>query len=308
LVLLHLGRLHFHGIGIQALGRWWLLPVRCASSKGFDASVEIGGDRWRIAAAQKIEQDTGALMSRLDTLKIKIFADGADLDGMLAMYADPRIDGFTTNPTLMRKAGVTDYEVFARTVLERITDRPISFEVFADTFDDMERQARRIAGWGSNVNVKIPITNTKGASSADLVKRLSADGITVNVTAIMTIDQVREVAAALHPESQSIISVFAGRVADTGRDPVPHMRECLECLSERPGAALLWASPRELLNLFQADEIGCHIITMTNDLLAKLAMVGKDLDVFSRETVEMFRADAEAAKFTLVSRSTPVAN
>jgi transaldolase len=247
-------------------------------------------------------------MSRLDTLKIKIFADGADLDGMLAMYADPRIHGFTTNPTLMRKAGVTDYEAFARTVLERITDRPISFEVFADTFDDMERQARWIAGWGPNVNVKIPITNTRGASSAGLVKRLSADGITVNVTAIMTIDQVREVAAALHPESQSIVSVFAGRVADTGRDPVPHMRECLECLSERPGAALLWASPRELLNLFQADEIGCHIITMTNDLLAKLAMVGKDLDLFSRETVEMFRADAEAAKFTLVSKSTPEAN
>lgn len=247
-------------------------------------------------------------MSRLDTLKIKIFADGADLDGMLAMYADPRIHGFTTNPTLMRKAGVTDYEAFARTVLERITDRPISFEVFADTFDDMERQARWIAGWGPNVNVKIPITNTRGASSAGLVKRLSADGITVNVTAIMTIEQVREVAAALHPESQSIVSVFAGRVADTGRDPVPHMRECLECLSERPGAALLWASPRELLNLFQADEIGCHIITMTNDLLAKLAMVGKDLDLFSRETVEMFRADAEAAKFTLVSKSTPEAN
>jgi transaldolase len=247
-------------------------------------------------------------MSRLDTLKIKIFADGAELDGMLAMYADPRIHGFTTNPTLMRKAGVTDYEAFARTVLERITDRPISFEVFADTFDDMERQARWIASWGSNVNVKIPITNTRGASSADLVKRLSADGITVNVTAIMTVDQVREVAAALHPESQSIVSVFAGRIADTGRDPVPHMRECLECLSERPGAALLWASPRELLNLFQADEIGCHIITMTNALLAKLAMVDKDLDLFSRETVEMFRADAEAAKFTLVSRSTPEAS
>jgi transaldolase len=238
-------------------------------------------------------------MSNLEALEIKIYADGADLDGMLAMYADPRISGFTTNPTLMRKAGIQDYERFAKSVLDKITDRPISFEVFADEFEEMERQARRIAAWGENVNVKIPITNTKGASSMGVVERLSADGITVNVTAIMTVEQVGAVAAALHPDSAAIVSVFAGRIADTGRDPVPHMRRCLEALSGRPGAELLWASPRELLNLFQADEVGCRIITMTNDLLAKMAMVGKDLDVFSLETVKMFRNDAEAAKFTL---------
>ncbi|MDA1308731.1 MAG: transaldolase [Proteobacteria bacterium] len=243
-------------------------------------------------------------MSQLDALKIKIFADGADLDGMLAMYADPRIAGFTTNPTLMRKAGITDYEAFAKSVLERIPDRPISFEVFADNFDDMDRQARLIAGWGRNVNVKIPITNTLGQSSADLIARLSGDGIMVNVTAIMTVDQVRTVAAALHPESQSIVSVFAGRIADTGRDPIPLMRACLDCLAGQPGAALLWASPRELLNLFQADEMGCQIITMTNDLLAKMAAVGKDLDTFSLETVKMFRTDAQAADYTLKSSET----
>lgn len=244
-------------------------------------------------------------MSHLDRLGIKIYADGADLEGMLAMYANPRIAGFTTNPTLMRKAGVTNYEHFARSVLERIPDRPISFEVFADEFGEMEHQARRIAAWGETVNVKIPITNTNGESSMGVVERLSGDGITVNVTAIMTIDQVRAVAAALDPESVAIVSVFAGRVADTGRDPVPHMRACLEALSERPGAALLWASPRELLNLFQADAVGCHIITMTNDLLAKMAMIGKNLDDFSLETVQMFRRDAEAAKFTLDSGPAP---
>lgn len=238
-------------------------------------------------------------MTALDALKIKIFADGADLDGMLAMYGDPRIAGFTTNPTLMRKAGITDYERFARDVLERIPDHPISFEVFADDFDAMERQARLIAAWGSNVNVKIPISNTRGASTADLISRLSGDGITVNVTAIMTVDQVRAVAAALHPESAAIVSVFAGRVADTGIDPVPHMRDCLACLVERPRAELLWASPRELLNLFQADAMGCHIITMTNDLLNKMALVGKDLGQYSLETVKMFRGDAEAAAYGL---------
>jgi transaldolase len=238
-------------------------------------------------------------MSQLESLKIKIYADGADLGGMLAMHADPRIAGFTTNPTLMRKAGVLDYETFAKKVLEHIPDRPISFEVFADDFDEMERQARRIAAWAPNVNVKIPIMNTKGELATRIVERLSGDGITVNVTAIMTIDQVRAVAAALHIDSSAIVSVFAGRIADTGRDPIPHMRACLDALSERPRAALLWASPRELLNLFQADEMGCHIITMTNDLLAKMAMVDKDLDDFSLETVKMFRNDALSAGFTL---------
>ena len=247
-------------------------------------------------------------MTALDALKIKIFADGADLDGMLAMYADPRIAGFTTNPTLMRKAGVTDYESFARGVLERIPDRPISFEVFADDFDAMERQARQIAGWGPNVNVKIPVTNTQGHSAADLITRLSSDGIVVNVTAIMTVDQVRVVAAALHPQSNAIVSVFAGRIADTGVDPVPHMQACLACLAERPGAALLWASPRELLNLFQADAMGCHIITMTNDLLNKMALVGKNLDGYSLETVKMFHGDAEAAAYGLDTGRAAVAH
>jgi transaldolase len=246
-------------------------------------------------------------MSQLDSLGIKIYADGADLEGMLAMYADSRIAGFTTNPTLMRKAGVQDYERFARSVLERIPDRPISFEVFADEFEEMERQARWIASWGPMVNVKIPITNTRGESAMGVVERLSADGITVNVTAIMTVEQVRAVAAALDRGAPAIVSVFAGRIADTGRDPVPLMRACLDVLSDRPAAALLWASPRELLNLFQADEIGCHIITMTNDLLAKMANVGKDLDGFSLETVKMFRSDAEAAAFTLNCQPATVA-
>ena len=238
-------------------------------------------------------------MNSLDRLKIKIFADGADLDGMMAMYADPRIAGFTTNPTLMRKAGVADYEAFAKSTLERIPDRPISFEVFADDFNEMEQQARHIAGWGANVNVKIPVTNSLGRSSADLIHELSRDGITVNVTAIMSVEQVRIIAEALHRDTPAIISVFAGRIADTGIDPVPHMTTCLENLADRPLAELLWASPRELLNLFQADAIGCHIITMTNDLLNKMAMVGKDLDVYSLETVGMFRSDAAAAAYRL---------
>lgn len=238
-------------------------------------------------------------MSGLSNLNIKIYADGADLDGMLSMYADPRISGFTTNPTLMRKAGVTNYEQFALTVLERIPDRPISFEVFADDLEEMERQARRIATWGANVNVKIPITNTLGDSTTGIIERLSHDGVIVNVTAIMTVAQVRAVAAALNSDCEAIISVFAGRVADTGRDPVPHMKACLDELGDRPKAGLLWASPRELLNLFQADAIGCHIITMTNDLLAKMSTVDKDLDDYSLETVRMFRRDAEAANYTL---------
>ena len=280
-----------------ANGRLWsyYIPADHTSTELLLSAPRLGPNPWNAG----IFRGKHALMSNLDTLEIKIYADGADLDGMLAMYADPRISGFTTNPTLMRKAGIQDYERFAKTVLDNIPDRPISFEVFADEFEEMERQARRIAAWGENVNVKIPITNTQGASSMGVVERLSADGITVNVTAIMTVEQVRAVAAALHPDSAAIVSVFAGRIADTGRDPVPHMRACLEALSGRPGAELLWASPRELLNLFQADEVGCRIITMTNDLLAKMAMVGKDLDVFSLETVKMFRNDAEAAKFTL---------
>lgn len=238
-------------------------------------------------------------MSRVDDLKIKLFADGADLDGMLAMYANPRIRGFTTNPTLMRKAGITDYSAFARKVVAAIPDRPISFEVFADEPDGMEQQARVIAGWGSNVNVKIPIMNTKGVSSAAVIQKLSREGIALNITAIMTVDQVKDVAQALSPDAPAIVSVFAGRVADTGLDPIPHMQACLNALSDRPKAELLWASPRELLNVFQADAAGCHIITATNDLLSKLNLVNKDLTLYSRETVQMFFNDAQASNFNI---------
>lgn len=232
-------------------------------------------------------------------LQIKVFADGADMQGILDMYANPDIQGFTTNPTLMRQAGVEDYEKFARELLEKIQDKPVSLEVFADEFDEMERQALKIASWGGNVNVKIPITNTKGEKSAPLIKKLSAEGVVVNVTAMMTLEQVQEVADALDPNTGAIVSVFAGRIADTGIDPVPHMTEALNILKSRPKAELLWASPRELLNIFQADWMGCHIITVTNSLLAKLALVGKDLDEYSRETVEMFYRDASSAGYTL---------
>ena len=217
-------------------------------------------------------------MASVDNLKIKLFADGADLDGIMEMYANPMIQGFTTNPTLMRQVGVDDYEVFGKSVLEKVTDRPVSLEVFADEFDEMERQALKIASWGPNVNVKIPITNTKGASAADLIERLSAQGVIVNVTAIMTLEQVQAVADALSADTPAIVSVFAGRIADTGVDPIPHMAKALEILKAKPKAELLWASPREFLNLFQANDVGCHIITMTNNLLAKLGGTGKDLD------------------------------
>ncbi|MBM3598868.1 MAG: transaldolase [Alphaproteobacteria bacterium] len=231
--------------------------------------------------------------------RVKIFADGADLESMLKLYANPLIKGFTTNPTLMRKAGLTDYEAFARAVVKAIPDRPISFEVFADDFPTMERQARTIAGWGANVNVKIPITNTRGESAAPLIAKLSAAGIVLNVTAILTLDQVRNVAEALAPATRAIVSVFAGRVADTGVDPVPLMAEALSILRPRPKAELLWASPRELLNIIQADAIGCPIITVTSDVLAKLGLIGKDLAAYSLETVAMFHRDAEAAGYKI---------
>lgn len=232
-------------------------------------------------------------------LSIKVFADGADLDGIKEMYANPEIQGFTTNPTLMRKAGIDDYEAFAKLALEVVTDRPISFEVFADDLVGMEKQARRIASWGSNVNVKIPVTNTKGESTASIVKSLSADGVQLNVTAIMTLDQVRTVGEALHPDTPAIVSVFAGRIADAGIDPIPHMAEALKILSDRPKAELLWASPRELFNILQAESIGCHIITVSNDVLKKMSLFGKDLDEFSLETVEMFYRDATSAGYTI---------
>lgn len=238
-------------------------------------------------------------MSRIDSLRIKVFADGADLGGMMELAANPLIKGFTTNPTLMRKAGVVNYEAFGREVLAKISDRPVSLEVFADEFDEMERQALAIASWGANVNVKIPITNTRGESACPLIERLSGLGVAVNVTAMMSLDQIRKVATALDPLTPAIVSVFAGRVADTGVDPVPHMVQALDILATRPKAELLWASPRELLNIFQADEIGCHIITVTQDVLVKLSLVGRDLETYSLETVQMFYRDAAAAGYSI---------
>ena len=233
------------------------------------------------------------------TLKIKLFADGAEKKSMLELYADPSIRGFTTNPTLMHKAGITDYQAFARDILSVITDRPISFEVFADEFDEMERQARIIATWGSNVYVKIPVTNTRRESACPPIKRLSHAGIKVNVTAILTLDQVSQVVEALAGGAPSNVSVFAGRIADTGVDPVPIMQEAVRMLRPHPQIELIWASPRELLNVFQADAIGCHIITATPDVLKKLSLVGKDLAQYSLDTVKMFADDAAKSGFTL---------
>ena len=235
----------------------------------------------------------------VDQLSVKIFADGADLKGMKEAAAQPLVKGFTTNPTLMRQAGVSDYKAFALEVLKLIPERPVSFEVFADDFPTMEAQGREIASWGDNVYVKVPVTNTKGEFAGPLMTRLSGSGIKLNVTAIMTNAQVKKVAASLAKDTPAIVSVFAGRVADTGRDPVPLMREAVSLLKDRPQAELLWASPRELLNIFQADEIGCHIITVTGDVIRKLALVGKDLDGYSLETVAMFYRDAQTAAFTI---------
>ncbi len=232
-------------------------------------------------------------------LRVKLFADGAEKNSMLALYANPLIRGFTTNPTLMRKANITNYEAFARDILATITDRPISFEVFADEFEEMERQARLIDTWGPNVYVKIPVTNTRRESSCALIHRLSHDGIKVNVTAMLTLDQVCAVAGALAGGAPSNASVFAGRIADTGVDPVPIMEQAVRILGPHPQIELIWASPRELLNVFQADGIGCHIITATPDILKKLSLVGKDLAEYSLDTVRMFAGDAAKSGFTL---------
>jgi transaldolase len=237
-------------------------------------------------------------MSPLD--RIKIFADGASLPEMLESARNPRIRGFTTNPTLMRKAGVSDYKAFALEVLRAITDKPISFEVFADDFPEMLRQAREIRTWGTNVYVKIPITTTRGESAVDVVRELAHDAVKLNVTAICTLDQVRETAAALGGGAPSVISVFAGRIADTGRDPVPLMRDALAvCRAADPRIELLWASPREVLNIVQAAEVGCDIITVTSDLLKKVELFGKDLGEFSLDTVKMFHRDATSAGYSL---------
>jgi transaldolase len=238
-------------------------------------------------------------VKQISELSVKIFADGADKATMLQLYSDHRIKGFTTNPTLMRKAGVTDYEAFARDILAAIPDRPISLEVFADDFPEMERQGRKVASWGRNVYVKIPVTNTRRESSIELVRRLADASVRVNVTAVLTLDQVYKACSALVGGPPACVSVFAGRIADTGRDPLPFMVEALDVARIAPNVELIWASPRELLNLYHADAIGCHIITVTSDILQKLPLVGKDLDEYSLDTVKMFRDDAVKANYML---------
>ncbi len=238
-------------------------------------------------------------MSRLDDLKIKIFADGANLDKIRVLAKNPMVKGFTTNPTLMKKDGVTDYEDFAREIIAAVPDFPVSLEVFADDFDEMIAQGRAIASWGSNVNVKVPVMNTKGEFAGKVIEVLSSEGAVLNVTAIMTVEQVEKIAAVLNPNASAIISVFAGRIADTGVDPLQVMEDCKAALKGHPKAELLWASPRELLNVFHADQVGCQIITVTDDLLKKLALVDKDLDLYSRETVQMFYNDAASSSFSI---------
>jgi transaldolase len=242
----------------------------------------------------------------LADLRVEIFADGGDLGEIERLAADPLISGFTTNPTLMKKAGVSDYVEFARAAAALVGDRPISFEVFSDEFDEMERQAHAIASWGDNIFVKVPVTDTRGRFSGPVVRRLTAKGIKTNVTALMTCAQVEQVAECLERDVPAFVSVFAGRIADTGRDPMPIMRDSVAALAQLPQTRLIWSSPRELLNIFQADAVGCHVITATTDVLAKLTSVGKDLDVFSRETVQMFYDDALAAAFVIdVDKAAP---
>lgn len=238
-------------------------------------------------------------MKPVSDLRVKIFADGADKAGMLELSRNPLIKGFTTNPTLMRKAGIDDYRTFAQEIVRAIPGRPLSFEVFSDEFAEMERQALEIAKWGDNVYVKIPITNTRREPSNDLVRRLARAGVKLNVTALLALDQVRDIAPCLADGPTGYVSVFAGRIADTGRDPMPIMAAAVELLRPNPHLELIWASPRELLNIFHAEAVGCHIITVTHDLLRKLNLVGKDLHEYSLETVRMFYDDAQKAGYTL---------
>jgi len=239
------------------------------------------------------------MLETKETLKVKLFADGADLSGMIEMAAKPFISGLTTNPTLMRKSGITNYTKFAKDVLYEIKDKPVSFEVLSDELEEMKTQGKKIASWGENVYVKIPITNTRGESTKPVVQHLAKKGIKVNVTAIMTTDQVSGIVEVLDPHIPSYISVFAGRIADTGRDPVPIMKKCVEIISQSKKMELIWASPRELLNIFQANQIGCQIITATNDILKKLELAGYDLTEYSLDTVKMFFNDAQESGFTL---------
>jgi len=240
------------------------------------------------------------MKNTLGQLKIKVFSDGADVAAMKRAYRAGFVKGFTTNPTLMRKAGITDYKAFAKEALTEIKELPISFEVFADDFASMEAEALEISSWAPNVYVKIPITNTSGCSSIPLIKKLSAKGLQLNITAVMTLEQVQNVADALSARSHSVVSVFAGRVADTGLDPVPHMTMALRIIAQNPNTELLWASPRELLNIFQADSIGCHIITVNEDILKKIPLAGMDLSELSLETVKMFHRDAISSGFKIV--------
>jgi transaldolase len=241
-------------------------------------------------------------MKPVSELNVKIFADGADLKGISNLGRNPLIKGFTTNPTLMRKAGIQDYRAFAREVLGIIGERPVSFEVFSDEFSEMEKQAMEIASWGGNIYVKIPVTNTRREFAGDLIRRLASAGVQLNITALLTNDQVKAVLRCLSPETRSYVSVFAGRIADTGRDPVPLMAEAVGLLRANPKAELIWASPRELLNIFHADSIGCHIITVTHDVLSKLPLVGKDLAEYSLDTVKMFHQDALSAGFHIETK------
>lgn len=238
-------------------------------------------------------------MKRVEKLKVQIFADGADKTGMLEMYNKSFIKGLTTNPTLMKKAGIKDYEAFAKDILNDVKDKSISFEVFSDDLDEMEKQALKIATWGDNVYVKIPVTNTKGIPTYSLIKKLAVKGVKVNVTAIMTLEQVRDVVLSLNQNVPSYVSVFAGRIADTGVDPVPLMSAAVQITSMNSKAEVIWASPRELLNIFQADEIGCQIITVTNDILKKLELVDYNLSTYSLDTVKMFYNDAVSAGFKI---------
>ena len=239
------------------------------------------------------------MLNNINELKVKIFADGADLPTMIDMSRKPFIKGLTTNPTLMRKAGIKDYRKFAKEVLVEIQDKPISFEVFSDDLKEMIEQATEIASWGRNVNVKIPITNSKGVETTQVVRELSSQGVALNITAILTVEQVRNVVESLDDNSVAFISVFAGRIADTGRDPIPLMQNAIQIMREKPKSELIWASPRELLNVIQADAIGCHVITATSDILKKLDIIGKDLSQYSLETVKMFRDDAVASGYSI---------
>jgi len=240
------------------------------------------------------------MKTKLDSLKIKIFADGADITSILSMNDNPLISGMTTNPTLMRKAGITDYEGFAKDVLKSVKVKPISFEVFSDEFSEMKRQALKISSWQENVYVKIPITNSKGESTIPLIRELCKEGVRLNITAILTLEQIKVVSEALDPSLPSIVSIFAGRIADTGVDPMPMMKQSLVLLEKLPKAELLWASVREVINIFQADECGCHIVTVPHDIMNKaLKLVGKDLTELSLDTVQMFKDDATSAGFSL---------